>query len=102
MAASAFIESSILWSLVGAQSGYVGPQSQMEYLVNAEKCATRFLAFQQDGESDGKGGDNDFKNVEHNLILFKRMDDCFDRVVSKSKEILDTAQMSNKLLKVSL
>jgi hypothetical protein len=50
----------------------------------------------------GKGGDNDFKNVEHNLILFKRMDNCFDRVVSKSKEILDTAQMSNKLLKVSL
>jgi hypothetical protein len=50
----------------------------------------------------GKGGDNDFKNVEHNLILFKRMDNCFDRVVSKSKEILDTAQMSNKPLKVSL
>mmetsp|Transcript_1602 Transcript_1602/g.3066 ORF Transcript_1602/g.3066 Transcript_1602/m.3066 type:complete len:327 (+) Transcript_1602:91-1071(+) len=65
-AASAFIESSILWSLVGAQSGYVGPQSQMEYLVNAEKCATRFLAFQQDDESDEKGGGND-KNGDYSF-----------------------------------
>mmetsp|Transcript_39617 Transcript_39617/g.82769 ORF Transcript_39617/g.82769 Transcript_39617/m.82769 type:complete len:336 (+) Transcript_39617:109-1116(+) len=42
-AASDFIESSILWSLVGAASGYLGSSTQMELLVEAEKCAVRFM-----------------------------------------------------------
>jgi len=53
-AASDFIESSILWSLVGAESSYLGSTTQMEYLVEAEKCAVRFMDVERQPQDGGK------------------------------------------------
>jgi len=74
-AASAFIESSILWSLVGSESNYVGPDSQMEYLYNAEKCAIRFLAFEQFQRNDegGEGNEKEFSFLNLVADLYTNM-----------------------------
>jgi len=80
-AATYFIESSVLWSLVGAESGYLGPTTQMEYLVEAEECAKLFLEYTQQqrqrrehfgridatNEAKSEEGDYSFQNLVADL-----------------------------------
>merc|ERR1712013_430102 len=66
-AASDFVESSILWSLVGSEAGYLGPGTQMEYLVEAGKCAKQLMELQPPpGENDGSGNYS-FRNLVADL-----------------------------------
>merc|ERR1711957_271892 len=67
-AASDFIKCSIVWSLVGAKAEYLGPETHMEYLLTAEECATHFLAFVRDGDSDTTVGGKDERHSFRTLL----------------------------------